>query len=219
MRVRKIIISIFALLAMSSAPLAAGDMAQALSPSACGGASKGAIYGGNIFSGALTGALIGGAAAAIPYAESRHNQDPKPVAFGAAIGGVAVALGLGVPISAYETGHPRLRAGNTLMTDIFSFGVMGGAAGAALGTVSYRNKVGTAQSDQAEDFLAAGGAGVCAGALLGLALGIYDIWVPESKAEPHPPGNGLHARLGIFPETALLPGDAWFRLKLLDADF
>ncbi len=220
MQVRKILFTLLALLpALAAAPLAAADSALALSAGAEAQPSVGAIYGVNVLSGVLTGALVGAAVEAIPYAQSRHNQDPKPVLVGALVGSAAAALGLGVPVSAYEVGQRRSGMGNTLMADIFSFGVLGGVLGAGLGTVSYRDKVGTRQQDQAEDLLAACGAGVCAGALVGLAIGMWDAFIPASQAEPHPPGNGLHARLGVFPETALLPGDAWVRLRLLDADF
>jgi hypothetical protein len=217
MPVRKASIFAILLLALAAAPLAAEGSALALSPEAQ--ASAGASYGINVFSGILTGALVGASAEAIPYAQSRHNQDPKPVVIGAVIGSAAAALGVGVPISAYEVSRQRPGAGGTLMADIFGFGVLGGVLGAGVGTVSYRDKVGTRQQDQAEDFLAAGGAGVCAGAVVGLAAGILDAFMPQAKAEPHPPGNGLHARLGLFPETAALPGSAWVRLRLLDADF
>ena len=217
MQVRKPLLHALLLLALAAAPLAAEDSALAVSPGAK--PSTGAVYGANIFTGILTGALIGGAAEAIPYAQSRHNQDPKPVVIGEVIGSAVAALGVGVPISAYEVGKQRQGAGSTLMVDIFSFGVLGGALGAGAGTVSYRDKVGTKQQDQAEDFLAAGGAGVCSGAVVGLAVGLIDAFLPQGKAEPHPPGNGLHARLGVFPETADLPGSAWVRMRFLDADF
>jgi len=205
------------LLALSAAPLAAEGSAQDVTPDAK--PSTGAVYGVNIFTGILTGGLVGAAVEAIPYAQSRHNQDPKPVVIGAVIGAAAAAIGVGVPISAYEVGKQRQGAGSTLMVDIFSFGALGGVLGAGTGTVSFRDKVGTKQQNQAEDFLAAGGAGVCSGAVVGLAVGLFDAFMPQAKAEPHPPGNGLHARLGIFPETACLPGNAWVRMRFLDADF
>ena len=161
----------------------------------------GAAYGSAIFAGMFTGSLIGAAAGALPYAENRKNQDPNSVILGTVYGAVAGAIGLGTPCAAYEVASDKPGAADRIIFNTFGFSVLGGAVGAAAGTISYRNKVGR-DDESGEDFLAATAGGVLVGAILGLGIGVVDgvFWVgPGSKV----PGKGIHAKLGILQMASL----------------
>lgn len=162
--------------------------------------SVGGAYGANIFAGMVVGALIGTAVEAIPYARDRHNQDPQDVIYGAVYGALGGAVGLGVPLSAWEIASDRPGAGVDVLYNALAFGVLGGAVGAGGGVISYSHKA-QSDPDSAEDFTAAAAAGVCAGAGIGVLVGIVDAsWHgPQAKI----PGKGIHASAGLLKFSML----------------
>ena len=162
--------------------------------------SIGAAYGANLFAGLAVGALLGSAGAAIPYAYERHNQSPENVVYGAAYGGLGGVLALGIPLSAWEVASKRPGAGIDVLYNTLAFGVLGGAVGAGGGVISY-SRTQSYAPDAGENFLAAAAAGVCAGALLGLVVGVVDAqWQgPAAKI----PGKGIHASAGLLAFSML----------------
>jgi hypothetical protein len=180
----------------------------------------GATYGGAIFAGLFTGALVGAAAGAWPYASDRKNQDPEPVIMDTIYGAVAGAVGLSTPCAAYEVASDKPGAAKRIIFNTFGFAVMGGVIGALGGSISYRNKVGVDDSS-AEDFLGAAAGGVMVGALVGLGVGIADGVFYEGPGK-RVPGKGIHAELGIVQlasvrvtpmETYALPNVTLARLE------
>lgn len=156
----------------------------------------GAVYGGAIFSGMFTGALVGAAAGAWPYASDRKNQDPGPVITDAIYGAVLGAVGLATPCAAYEVAADKPGAAKRIIFNTFGFALMGGVIGALGGTISYRNKVGVDDSS-AEDFLGAAAGGVMVGAIVGLGVGIADGAFYEGPGK-RVPGSGIHAEIGVL---------------------
>lgn len=199
-----------------------GDAAAA-QPIAADGrkVSAGLAYGANTFAGIGVGAIVGAAIEAIPYAKDRHGQDPNPVILGAVYGSVAGAVGLGLPLSAYEVASDKPGAGITVLYTTLSFSVLGGAVGAGSGMLSYRHKV-DQQPQAAEDFLAAAAGGICAGGLLGLGVGFYEAVLWKGHAAKIP-GSGIHAQAGMLAFSPLLDfpqGPAWMpNATLVKVDF
>jgi hypothetical protein len=180
----------------------------------------GTAYGINVFAGLFTGALVGAGAGAIGYARDRHNQDPQPMVLACVYGAVATAVGVSVPLAAYEVASDKPGVGSNALFDILEFAMIGGVVGSAGGTVSYRNKVGV-DDNSAEDFLAAGGAGVCGGAIVGLFVGVYEALIFGSDSQKRPVGKGIHAYLGPRPEVGLiaLRDHSVTRLRLAELEF
>lgn len=180
----------------------------------------GPAYGINVFAGLFTGALVGAGAGCIGYARDRHNQDPQPLVLAAVYGSVATAVGVSVPLAAYEVAMDKDGVGSNAMFDILGFSMIGCAVGAAGAAISYRNKVGVDDND-AEDFLAGAGAGVCGGAIVGLAIGVYEAAIYGSASLKHPTGKGIHAYLGPQPELGLIAqkDPSVTRLRLAEVDF
>ncbi len=164
----------------------------------------GRAYGANLLAGLFTGAFVGAGAGSISYA-GRHNQDPSSIALGAIYGSLGAALGVGLPVSAYQVAVGREGVGTNAFYDVLGFGLIGGVVGAAGGVLSYRNKAGTPQETQAEDFLAAGGAGVCSGALVGLGIGLFEA-ARMGAVSRKVPGSGIHASIGVLGAWTALPG-------------
>jgi hypothetical protein len=210
---RRILIGTLLSVTLATAPLAAAPKAAVKKVGA------GPTYGINIFTGLLTGALVGAAGYSIPYAKDRHNQDPNGVIMGAVYGSVATAVLAGVPMAAYEVSSQRPGAGANLFANAFGFGILGGVLGASASTYSYRNKVGTLEETQGEDFLAGAGAGVCGGAVLGLTLGLVEALLPAPADQKRPEGRGIHARIGVMPETAALPAGCLWGARVLEVGF
>jgi len=163
----------------------------------------GPVYGANIFTGLFTGAIVGAGAGSIAYASERHNQDPLPIVYDAVYGSLGTALAIGVPLSAYEVSANKPGVGSNALFDVLGFSMIGGLVGGAAGTLSYKNKVGNNDS-QAEDFLAAAGAGICGGAGVGLLIGCYEAFSMDSPGAKRPTGKGIHARLGILSGSTFL---------------
>jgi hypothetical protein len=162
---------------------------------------SGAVYGGAIFSGMLTGALVGAAAGAWPYASDRKDQDPEPVILDTIYGAVAGAIGLGTPAAAYEVASDKVGSAQRIIFNTFGFACLGGVLGTIAGTISYRNKVGV-DDDSAEDFLGACAGGVMIGAIVGLGIGVDDGVFYEGPGKKIP-GSGIHAELGIIQLSSI----------------
>ena len=81
--------------------------------------------------------------------------------------------------------------------------------------ISYSRKVGT-DPDSGEDFVAASAAGVCAGALVGMLVGVVDAYWPGRAAKI--PGKGIHASAGIL-RLSLLHDDGRCVRALPNATF
>lgn len=162
----------------------------------------GMAYGGAIFAGMFTGALVGAAAGAWPYASDRKNQDPRPVIMDTIYGAVAGAIGLSTPCAAYEVASDKPGAAKRIIMNVFGFAVIGGVVGGLGGTVSYRNKVGVDDAS-AEDFLGAAAGGVLVGAVVGLGVGLADGVFYEGPGK-RVPGKGIHARLGLIQLSSLI---------------
>ena len=163
--------------------------------------SPGRAYGANTFAGMFTGSLVGAAIGAIPYSMDRKNQDPTSVILGAVYGAVGGAVALGLPLSAYEVASDKPGAGITVLYDTLAFAVLGGTVGAGAGMISYRRKV-DYDPQSAEDFTAAGAAGVCTGALIGMSVGLYEAIWWQGRGE-RVPGKGIHASLGVMDLASL----------------
>lgn len=161
----------------------------------------GMAYGGAIFAGLLTGALVGGAAGAWPYASDRKSQDPNAVIMDAIYGAVAGAVGLSTPCAAYEVASDKPGAAKRIILNTFGFSLIGGVVGSLAGSISYRSKVGVDDSS-AEDFLGAAAGGILAGAVVGLGVGIVDGVFYEGPGK-RVPGRGIHARLGVVELASL----------------
>ena len=158
--------------------------------------SAGRAYGANTFAGMFLGGLVGTAAGALPYSLERKNQDPGSVILGAVYGSIAGAVALGLPVSAYEVASDKPGAGITILYNTLSFAVLGGSVGAGAGMISYRHKV-DYDPRSAEDFTSAAAAGVCAGAVLGFGVGLYEgIWWQGRGSKV--PGKGIHASAGVM---------------------
>lgn len=155
----------------------------------------GMAYGGAIFTGMMTGALVGAAAGAWPYASDRKNQDPTPVIMDTIYGAVAGAIGLSTPCAAYEVASDKPGAAKRILFNTFGFSLIGGAVGGLGGTISYRSKVGVDDAS-GEDFLGAAAGGVMIGAIVGLAVGLADGVFYEGPGH-RVPGRGIHAKLGV----------------------
>jgi hypothetical protein len=155
----------------------------------------GMAYGGAIFAGMFTGALVGAAAGAWPYASDRKSQDPEPVIMDTIYGAVAGAIGLSTPCAAYEVASDKPGAAKRIIMNTFGFALIGGVVGGLGGTISYRGKVGRDDSS-AEDFLGAASGGVLVGAVLGLGIGLADGVFYEGPGK-RVPGKGIHAQLGV----------------------
>jgi hypothetical protein len=178
--------------------------------------SPGRAYGANTFAGMFTGSLLGAAIGALPYSMERKNQDPNSVILGAVYGAVGGAVGLGLPLSAYEVASDKPGAGITVLYNTLGFAVLGGTVGAGAGMISYRRKV-DYDPQSAEDFTAAGAAGVCTGALIGLSVGLYEAVWWEGRGE-RIPGKGIHASLGVM-DLASLHDDGIHLAALTNAQF
>jgi hypothetical protein len=162
--------------------------------------SIGSAYGANLFAGLAVGALLGCAGAAIPYAYERHNQSPQNVVYGAAYGGLGGVVALGIPVSAWEVASNRPGAGIDVLYNTLAFAVMGGAVGAGGGMISY-SRTQSYAPDAGENFLAASAAGVCAGALVGIVVGVVDAGWQGPAARI--PGKGIHASVGLLAFSML----------------
>lgn len=163
--------------------------------------SAGKAYGANTFAGMFTGSLVGAAIGALPYAIERKDQDPSSVILGAVYGAVGGAVALGLPLSAYEVASDKPGAGITVLYNTLGFAVLGGVVGTGSGMISYRRKV-DYDPQSAEDFTAAGAAGVCTGALLGLGVGLYEAVWYQGPGE-RIPGKGIHASVGVMDLAAV----------------
>ena len=163
--------------------------------------SPGAAYGANTFAGMFTGALVGAAIGALPYSIERKDQDPTSVILGSVYGAVGGAVVFGLPLSAYEVASDKPGAGVTALYNTLGFAVLGGTVGAGAGMISYRHKV-DYDPNSAEDFTAAGAAGVCTGALIGLGVGLYEAVWWEGRGE-RIPGKGIHASIGVMDLASL----------------
>lgn len=163
--------------------------------------SPGRAYGANTFAGMFTGSLVGAAIGALPYSMDRKNQDPTSVILGAVYGAVGGAIAFGLPLSAYEVASDKPGAGITVLYDTLAFAVLGGTVGAGAGMISYRRKV-DYDPQSAEDFTAAGAAGVCTGAIIGMSVGLYEAVWWEGRGE-RVPGKGIHASLGVMDLASL----------------
>jgi hypothetical protein len=163
--------------------------------------SAGKAYGANTFAGMAVGALVGAAGGAIPYAVDRKSQDPTSVILGAVYGAVGGAVGLGLPLSAYEVASDKPGAGVDVLYNTLGFAVLGGVVGGGAGMISYRRKI-DYDPRSAEDFLGAGAAGVCGGAILGFGVGLVEAvwWQGRGMTVP---GKGIHAKAGILELAAL----------------
>lgn len=184
----------------------ASDVAPVDNASSGGGrrVSVGKAYGANTFAGLAVGALIGTAMGALPYAVERKNQDPSGVILGAVFGTVGGAVGLGLPLSAYEVAADKPGAGVTALYNIFGFAMLGGTVGGGAGMISYRRKV-DYDPRSAEDFLGAASAGVLGGAIIGLGVGLADAVFWQGRGMKVP-GKGIHARAGLIELSALHQG-------------
>jgi len=175
------------LTALLAPPLAAAD--RRVSP--------GLAYGGAIFTGMFTGALVGAATGTLPYAQERQNQDPNSIMMGGLYGALAGAAILGTATAAYEVASDKPGSAKSILFNTFGFAVLGGAVGAAGGMISYRHKV-DYDPKAAEDFLAAAAGGVLSGAIIGFGVGIYEGVFWEGNVLWKAPGKGIHARLGVL---------------------
>lgn len=195
------VLSFLLCLALAASGLRADEVAAALPGQRK--VSPGKVYGANVFAGLFVGGVIGAAVGAIPYAQ-RGNQGPQSVILGAVYGAAGGAGALSLPLSAYEVASDKPGAGITVLYNMLGFGVLGGAVGAGMGMVSYRQTF-QDQPRAGEAFLSAAAIGLCAGSALGLGVGIVDAVLWQGRG-PRIPGSGVHAKAGVL-DLRLWHGD------------